>query len=650
MALSFHTLSLEDRELILSYTRNADLQNCDLSFANLYAWQFLYQTEIAEWNGFLLFRFYADGHLAYLMPLGQGSWREVIEQMHQDACQLGHPLLILGVTEEMKHYIQGICSSKFVINPNREYADYIYLRESLATLAGKKLQPKRNHTNKFRRLYPDYEYRPLTRELIPLCLQLDEEWAALKTVPGEQRAVESEKKAIRRALDHFEELGIIGGTLFVGGKLVAFTYGAPINDSTFDVCVEKADTAYEGAYAMINQEFVNHLPEKYRYINREEDLGIEGLRKAKLSYMPHQVLMKYSMWSSCSLQGKCACEMRSDDELHVEWQTRALWKLCFGDSDSFLDLFFSKKYKPQNNSFIRKDGKVVSALQRLPYRMSYAGMDVAVAYVAGASTLPEQRGRGLMTRLLSEVHRYMYEEGKVFSLLIPASDGLIDFYARSGYVCCNGVGERVNRLSVTPFSVSEISLTQHSETACEEMVDFMEQVYRSMPAAVLHDKDDLQVILQDMSDSGGRIWLARNESSQRLCGMLFLMPQKNKDWLIKECLAANPVVADELKRTAQNELCPERGLMDEAFCTQIKVVRVFDALKLYARVHPEADFTLEVTGDLLAGDAAPAVYLVRNGQCSRLEQGAHADRNYTVEALPQLLFDHGGPYMRLMLN
>ena len=84
MALSFHTLSLEDRELILRYTRNADLQNCDLAFANLYAWQFLYQTEIAEWNGFLLFRFYADGHLAYLMPLGQGNWREVIEQMHQD--------------------------------------------------------------------------------------------------------------------------------------------------------------------------------------------------------------------------------------------------------------------------------------------------------------------------------------------------------------------------------------------------------------------------------------------------------------------------------------------------------------------------------------------------------------------------------------
>ena len=430
---------------------------------------------------------------------------------------------------------------------------------------------------------------------------------------------------------------------------MAFTYGAPINDSTFDVCVEKADTAYEGAYAMINQEFVNHLPEQYRYINREEDLGIEGLRKAKLSYMPHQVLMKYSMWSSCSLQGKCACEMRSDDELHVEWQTRALWKLCFGDSDSFLDLFFSKKYKPQNNSFIRKDGKVVSALQRLPYRMSYAGLDVAVAYVAGASTLPEQRGRGLMTQLLAEAHECMYREGKVFSLLIPANEGLIDFYARSGYACCKGGVEDVSRLSVAPFSVSDISHTQLSEAACEEMVDFMEQAYRSMPAAVLHDKDDLQVILQDLSDSGGRIWVARNDGSQRLCGVLFLMPQ-NKDWLIKECLAANSVVADELKRAAQNELCPEKGLMDETFYTQIKVIRVFDALKLYARVHPEADFTLEVTGDLLAGDAVPAVYLIRNGQCSRLEQGTHADRSYTVEELPQLLFEHGGPYMRLMLN
>lgn len=649
MALSFHTLSLDDRDLILKYTRNADLQNCDLAFANLYAWQFLYQTEVTEWNGFLLFRFYADGHLAYLMPLGQGNWREVIELMHQDACLLGHPLLILGVTEEMKHYIQGICSSKFVINPNREYADYIYLRENLATLAGKKLQPKRNHTNKFRRLYPDYEYRPLTRELIPLCLQLDEEWAALKTVPGEQRAVESEKKAIRRALEHFEELGIIGGTLFVDGKLVAFTYGAPINDSTFDVCVEKADTTYEGAYAMINQEFVNHLPEQYRYINREEDLGIEGLRKAKLSYMPHQVLMKYSMWSSCSLQGKCACEMRSDDELHVEWQTRALWKLCFGDSDLFLDLFFSKKYKPQNNSFIRKDGKVVSALQRLPYRMSYAGLDVAVAYVAGASTLPEQRGRGLMTQLLAEAHERMYQEGKVFSLLIPANEGLVDFYARSGYVCCSGVENTEDRHSVSSLSVSCEDPVQISDELREEMADFMEQAYRRMPAAVLHDADDLQVILQDLSDSGGRVWMARGESNNRLCGVLLVLPQ-DKGWLVKECLATDRTVAARMKETAQKELCPEKELAEETYCTQIKVIRVSDALKLYARVHPEADFTLEVTGDSLSGNAAPATYLIRGGQCTRLETCGPADCRYTVEELPRLLFAQGGPYMRLMLN
>ena len=110
---------------------------------------------------------------------------------------------------------------------------------------------------------------------------------------AENQALQDERRFMTAALQHMDQLDIQGGVLYVGGKIVAFTFGAPINQETFDTCVEKADTDIEGAYAMINYEFANHIPEQYVYINREEDLGLEGLRRAKLSYHPEILLEKY---------------------------------------------------------------------------------------------------------------------------------------------------------------------------------------------------------------------------------------------------------------------------------------------------------------------------------------------------------------------
>lgn len=102
--------------------------------------------------------------------------------------------------------------------------------------------------------------------------------------------MQDERRFMTVALSHMEELGLTGGVLHVNGRIAAFTFGAPINDETFDTCVEKADTDIEGSYTMINYEFANHIPEQYIYVNREEDLGLEGLRKAKLSYQPETIL------------------------------------------------------------------------------------------------------------------------------------------------------------------------------------------------------------------------------------------------------------------------------------------------------------------------------------------------------------------------
>ena len=227
-----------------------------------------------------------------MMPVGEGDVRPVVAALMEDANRLNAPFRMLGVCVNMKETLEQAFPGRFRFTSDRDYADYIYLRSDLATLRGKKFQPKRNHVNKFKASYPDYEYRQLTPELVPECLRLEALWCKANDC-AENAALQAERRSMTNALENMEKLGLTGGVLHVQGNIVAFTFGAPINKETFDTCVEKADTSIEGSYAMINYEFANRIPEQYIYVNREEDLGLEGLRKAKLSYQPETILEKY---------------------------------------------------------------------------------------------------------------------------------------------------------------------------------------------------------------------------------------------------------------------------------------------------------------------------------------------------------------------
>lgn len=290
--LQFKELTLADKATIQGYTLTSNRRNCDLSFANLCSWRFLYHTEFAEMNGFLILRFQLNGELSYMMPVGQGDLQPVILAMIADAELLGHTFVMRGVSVRMRADLAQTFPDRFHYESNRDYADYLYLRDDLATLRGKKFQAKRNHVNKFLRAYPDFTYYELTPELVPECLELEARWTA-ENQQTNAAALESERRSMTYALEHFKELDLVGGVLCVAGKMAAFTYGTPINGFAFDVCVEKADTRIDGAYAMINYEFARRLPEQYQFINREEDLGIPGLRQAKLSYQPHEILEKH---------------------------------------------------------------------------------------------------------------------------------------------------------------------------------------------------------------------------------------------------------------------------------------------------------------------------------------------------------------------
>ena len=295
--LSFKKISVDDKDIITVFTSAGTYFNCDFAFANMCSWSFLYKSEYAIHGGFLFLRFYINDnghrHLAYTFPVGNGDLNLAVNAIENDSESMGHPPLILGVTAESKNMLNNIFPNSFTFIAERDYFDYIYLREDLISLKGKKLQSKRNHINKFKKTY-EYTYLPITQDITVECMQLENIWREANRDSKDKETISNEYQSMAFAMEHFDELGLVGGAIVVDGKIVAFTYGSPINNKTFGVHVEKADTNYEGIFSVINQEFALRIPEQYVYINREEDLGIAGLRKSKLSYNPVILLEKYS--------------------------------------------------------------------------------------------------------------------------------------------------------------------------------------------------------------------------------------------------------------------------------------------------------------------------------------------------------------------
>ncbi|MDR2146175.1 MAG: phosphatidylglycerol lysyltransferase domain-containing protein [Tannerella sp.] len=295
--MDFKPITIADKEIITNITYKNDFMNCDFAFSNMCSWCFLYDSEYATEDDFLFIRFHvtnrAHFHWAYMFPIGKGDIRLAINKIEEDAEALQTSFLLLGITPDCKELLEELFPEKFTYKAERNYFDYIYLREDLQFLKGKKLQSKRNHINKFNKLY-QYSCIPITREIAPQCMELEQVWLRANISDDDREALANERRSMSFALNHFEELGLFGYAIVVDNKIIAFSYGSKINHNTFGVHAEKADINYEGVFSVVNQELVSQLPEEFIYINREEDLGISGLRKSKLSYNPYILLEKNS--------------------------------------------------------------------------------------------------------------------------------------------------------------------------------------------------------------------------------------------------------------------------------------------------------------------------------------------------------------------
>ena len=289
MILHFHQLTLSDREAVQAVTLNSGRRNCNYTFANLVGWQFWYYTEVCVLDDAVVLRYTHEGERAYMVCTAKDISKELLEALLDDS--QGN-LTIIGLEDSQATQLYTLNSKlSTIIEPVRNQYDYIYRRTDLAELHGSHLNAKRNHIHRFRAEHPDFEYRPLTLELFDECRRLTEIWYEEKEF---SETIEAEHRVMETIFSNWDALGMIGGSIFVDGQMIAFTYGAAVTTDTIDICVEKADRRIEGAFAIINQQFAEHLPEQFVYLNREEDMGIPGLRQAKLSYHP-EILLTYNV-------------------------------------------------------------------------------------------------------------------------------------------------------------------------------------------------------------------------------------------------------------------------------------------------------------------------------------------------------------------
>lgn len=281
----FKKITIKDKDIIKRYLTMRNHNACDYSTANLVLWSSVYNTQFAVVDDTLFIKFVSNGIDYFAFPIGSGDLKKAFAWLY-DYCKEQNIELRMHVIEpEMFEEIEKVFPGEYEITYKRDNADYVYEVEALKNLSGKKYHGKKNHVNKFLKTYEDWQYEPITDENTEECIDMVKEWCVVNGC-CEDRDKAAEICVLIKGLNYREELNMVGGAIRVSGKIVAMTLGEKSNDDMFIIHFEKAFSNVEGAYPMINQQFILHELLDYKYVNREEDMGLEGLRKAKESYHP----------------------------------------------------------------------------------------------------------------------------------------------------------------------------------------------------------------------------------------------------------------------------------------------------------------------------------------------------------------------------
>lgn len=331
-------------------------------------------------------------------------------------------------------------------------------------------------------------------------------------------------------------------------------------------------------------------------------------------------------------------------------EVRKLWKLCFNDSKEFVDLYFDKRYKDDINLTVVEDGQVVSALQMVPYTLTYYGRLLPVSYISGASTHPDFRSQGIMRTLLDQSHRSMYQNGVLISTLIPAEEWLFGYYERGGYVPAFYYSSRF---------VDAADLHCSSSLQIDEVFSVQKDTYsyfsRKMSernCCIQHTEEDLSVVMADLHLSRGKVFLARQK--QQTVGLLFCIPSDGA-LRVTESLADSETILESLLRTASVQMNCDRLNLSYYAAKGTKpkgMIRIINAdllLRLYAQRHPETSLVIQLSDKNIPQNNH--IYILENGtsRCSASLEGTVPVR-MDIGQLARFFFEQECACMSLMLD
>ena len=427
--INFKTITLEQKELFESYLLHTTERGCEYTFSNLFMWG-LQQAELLQDHIVLFSEF--DNHCFYPFPVGSGDKKKVLDAIFSDAKERGLCPCLTGLTTEDQSILEELYPNQFYFHSDRGNYDYVYNIHDLADLKGRKLHRKRNHLKHFQKNHPDYIVEPISEQNLKEVRNFLSAWYKNKLEDQPEGDYHNEQTALEKALLHFQDLNLEGLLLKEHGELLGFTMASRKSSDTYDVHFEKAWGHIDGAYTTINSEFANYLRNKYPeilYLNREEDMGIPGLRKAKLSYFPHHLVKKYRAFPL-----KHRYEFQDAANISIP-ALRHLWKEAFGDKDAFLDAFFCTAFHMDHCRTATINDELAAVL----YWFDCSINGQKLAYIYAVATAEKYRGNGLCHILLADTHRHLKELGYTGTLLVPGNESLIHLYEGSEYEVCTKI-------------------------------------------------------------------------------------------------------------------------------------------------------------------------------------------------------------------
>ena len=470
MSLEFKKIEVNSIQEMLPFYAMRHNMTCDSVFLESYVWKDYYNVRYAIWeNKALLWLMENEGHCFSAMPLCReedlpGAFAAIEEYFNEE---LGYPLVINLADEYAVKYL-NLPEDKYLVEEQVDSRDYLYNGDAMRSLAGKKLHKKKNRVNAFKREYEGrYEYRRLC------CSDIHDVWVFLdrwRQQKGEEveEHLDYEVKGIHDILKNCSEFSIHMGGVYIDGQMEAFTIGSynPVEHMAV-IHIEKANPEINGLYQFINQEFlIEEFPEA-EWVNREDDMGLEGLRKAKMTYYPADYARKYLVeqllngskgyhWAE-QIANTTAGSVLTYLDAEDKDETKHLWHMCFPeDSESFIEYYYKEKTK-DNEILVKKDnGLLISMVQYNPYAVKLRGRLWKLDYLVGVATEESRRREGHFRDVFVKMLHDEEAAGKPITYLVPVNPAV---YAPMGFTFIGNVAS---------YELTEEAKQTLTRTVCQD--------------------------------------------------------------------------------------------------------------------------------------------------------------------------------------